>query len=126
MNDGGCPCGLGEDYPTCCGALHAGRRSATTAEQLMRSRYSAYVVRDAAYLLRSWAPETRPRSLEFDDDLVWIGLEILGHTGGSAFHTVGTVRFRASYLADGRPGELLEDSTFVRGNDGGWLYERAR
>lgn len=121
-----CPCGLTEPYEECCGALHGGRRTAATAEELMRSRYSAYVVRDADYLLRSWAPVTRPRSVEFDEDLVWTGLEILGRTGGSAFHTEGTVEFRASCVLDGQPGVLREDSRFVRRADGGWLYERAR
>ena len=45
-----CPCGLGDDYDACCGRLHAGA-PALTAEALMRSRYSAFAVGDAAYLL---------------------------------------------------------------------------
>ena len=50
-----CPCGLGDDYASCCGRLHAGAH-APTAESLMRSRYSAYAVGDAGYLLRTWHP----------------------------------------------------------------------
>jgi len=111
-------------YDECCGSLHAGRSDATTAEQLMRSRYSAYVVQDEAYLLRSWSPANRPRRVPFDDDLRWTGLEILGRTGGSAFHTKGTVEFCARFEREGQPGEQRENSAFLR-VDGAWVYDRA-
>lgn len=90
----------------------------------MRSRYSAYVVRDETYLLRTWSTASRPRRVPFDDDLRWTGLEILGRTGGSAFHTVGTVEFRARFEHDGQPGEQRENSEFLR-VDGAWVYDRA-
>jgi SEC-C motif-containing protein len=103
--------------------LHDGQ-AAATAEQLMRSRYSAFVVLDAGYLLRTWAAGTRPASLSFDDDLVWTGLDILGSTDGTAFHSEGTVEFRAHFLADGEPGDQYENSRFVR-EDGRWVYVSA-
>lgn len=95
-----------------------------TAEQLMRSRYSAFVVRDEAYLLRTWVADRRPVRLQLDEDRTWTGLQILNQTGGSAFHTEGTVEFRASYREGGRAGEQHENSRFVR-TDGAWVYERA-
>jgi len=116
-----CPCGLDATYDDCCGRLHQGRASATTAEQLMRSRYSAFVVGDTSYLLRTWSAATRPSDLRLDDEIEWTGLEILGSTGGSAFHTEGTVEFRAGYLIDGRPGDQRENSFFTREN-GAWVY----
>jgi SEC-C motif domain protein len=116
-----CPCGLGATYAECCGSLHQGRTAATTAEQLMRSRYSAFVVGDAPYLLRTWHSTTRPSELRLDDDIEWTGLEILGSTGGSAFHSEGTVEFRADYIVDSRPGHQQENSRFVREN-GAWTY----
>lgn len=116
-----CPCGTGQSYVDCCGALHSGARTAATAEQLMRSRYSAFAVRDAGYLLRSWHSSTRPRELSFDRDVRWTGLEILAGTGGSAFHTEGTVEFRARYRSGGAAGEQHEVSRFVREN-GAWVY----
>ncbi|MEV8372175.1 YchJ family metal-binding protein [Kribbella sp. NPDC056861] len=118
-----CPCGLDAAYADCCGSLHEGRTAAATAEQLMRSRYSAFVVRDAAYLLRTWSAATRPRDLDLEDDIEWTGLEILGSTGGSAFHAEGTVEFRANYIAEGEPGHQQEDSRFLREN-GAWVYAR--
>ncbi|MGW1346494.1 YchJ family protein [Kribbella sp. NPDC002412] len=115
-----CPCGLGASYADCCGPLHDGG-TATTAEQLMRSRYSAFVVGDTAYLLRTWSAATRPAELQLDEDIRWTGLEILGTTDGSPFHTAGTVEFRASYRLGGRTGHQQENSRFVR-EDGAWVY----
>jgi SEC-C motif-containing protein len=87
----------------------------------MRSRYSAFAVRDADYLLRTWAVSTRPPGIAFDSDVRWTGLAVLGSTGGSAFHSEGTVDFRARYRRQGRDGEQRENSRFVR-VDGVWVY----
>ncbi len=69
----------------------------------MRSRYAAFAVQDAPYLLRTWHPETRPPGVDFDPAMRWVRLEILDTTEGSAFHSTGTVTFRAHYTDDGRP-----------------------
>ncbi len=112
-----CPCGLPQSYDACCGRFHTGAATAPTAELLMRSRYSAFVKRDAGYLLRTWHPRTRPARLDLDPRMRWTGLEILDTTDGSAFHGTGTVTFRASY----RGGSLHERSRFER-VDGAWVY----
>jgi SEC-C motif-containing protein len=101
--------------------VHTGRTAAATAEQLMRSRYSAFAVGDAGYLLRSWHSSTRPRDLTLDRQVRWTGLDILGGTGGTAFHTEGTVEFRAHYRSGGEEGAQHEDSRFLR-EDGRWVY----
>ncbi|MGW2172172.1 YchJ family protein [Streptomyces sp. NPDC001705] len=116
MTSSSCPCGLPNPYEKCCGRFHAGA-AAPTAESLMRSRYSAFVKGDAGYLLRTWHPRTRPARLDLDPGTRWTGLEILDSTGGSAFHTTGTVTFRASH----RGGSLHEHSRFER-VDGAWTY----
>jgi SEC-C motif-containing protein len=116
-----CPCGLPAAYGQCCGRFHSGEQSAPTAELLMRSRYSAFVARDTAYLLRTWHPATRPGHLELDPGTRWTGLEILQATDGSAFHTTGTVTFRAGYRDHGTAGALHEQSAFERHN-GAWVY----
>ncbi|MGW2840864.1 YchJ family protein [Streptomyces sp. NPDC001493] len=120
--DAPCPCGLPAPYGACCGRYHAGTAAAPTCEALMRSRYAAFVVRDAGYLLRTWHPATRPPAVEFDPGTRWERLEILDTTEGSAFHTTGTVTFRAHWTEGGRPGSMHERSTFVR-HEGGWVYE---
>ncbi|UUU20871.1 YchJ family metal-binding protein [Streptomyces sp. DSM 40750] len=114
-----CPCGLPEVYESCCGRYHTGTGTAAapTAEALMRSRYSAFVVRDEAYLLRTWHPRTRPASVDFDTTMRWTGLDILDTHDGSSFHTTGTVTFRASF----RGGSMHERSRFER-VDGAWVY----
>jgi len=116
-----CPCGSGLPYAGCCGRLHDGTANAATAEQLMRSRYSAFVVGDAAYLLDTWHSGTRPRSLDLDEEVRWTGLDVLGTTGGSLLEAEGTVEFRAHHRVGGRPGAQHERSRFVR-EGGRWRY----
>ena len=87
----------------------------------MCSRYSAFNLGDAAYLLDTWHPTTRPRTLDLDPGVRWTGLDGLATSGGTLFEAAGTVRFRAHYVAAGRSGAQHEDSRFVR--DGGqWRY----
>jgi len=70
-----CPCG-GENYDTCCGRYHHGT-PAPDAASLMRSRYSAFVLKLEDYLLATWHPDTRPASLDLDtDNTKWLGLEV--------------------------------------------------
>ena len=87
----------------------------------MRSRYSAFAVGDAGYLLATWHPDTRPRELELDPDLRWTGLDVLATTRGAMLDAEGTVEFTAHYIVGRRAGTLHEDSRFVR-VDGRWLY----
>ncbi|MFE9689457.1 YchJ family protein [Micromonospora sp. NPDC005806] len=116
-----CLCGSGLPYADCCGPVHRGASTAATAEALMRSRYSAFAVGDADYLLRSWHSATRPARLRLDPATRWTRLEILGADRGGLFDTTGTVAFRAHYREAGRPGTLEERSRFVR-EDGRWVY----
>ncbi|MFI8826316.1 YchJ family protein [Streptomyces sp. NPDC053431] len=116
-----CPCGLEAPYSACCGRFHAGPATAPTAELLMRSRYSAFVVRDEAYLLRTWDPRTRPAEVDFDPAMRWSGLAVEETGDGTAFHQQGTVTFRARFTHGGVPGELHERSRFAR-HEGAWVY----
>ena len=63
-----CPCLSGLQYGECCGPFHSGDAFAPTAERLMRSRYSAFAVGDADYLLATWHPTTRPAELALDPE----------------------------------------------------------
>ncbi|MEU2180242.1 YchJ family protein [Streptomyces thermolilacinus] len=119
--EGPCPCGLPAAYAECCGRFHTGAATAPTAERLMRSRYSAFVVRDEPYLLSTWSPDTRPRSVDFDPGMRWTGLEIEDTADGTLFHTTGTVTFTARYTHRGEPGALRERSRFEKA-DGRWVY----
>ncbi|BBG02383.1 UPF0225 protein [Pseudonocardia saturnea] len=94
-----------------------GGRPAATAEDLMRSRYTAFVRGDSAHLLASWHPSTRPRRLRLEPGSVWTGLEIVARSGGAMFDAEGVVEFRAQR----HDGTLHERSRFVR-EDGRWFY----
>ncbi|TFD78374.1 YchJ family protein [Cryobacterium psychrophilum] len=116
-----CPCFSGQGYPECCNRYHRGDALAPTAEQLMRSRYSAFAVGDAAYLLATWHPLTRPASLELDASLVWTRLVIDRTSGGGPFDREGLVEFTAHYRSDEERGTQHETSRFER-VDRVWYY----
>lgn len=111
-----CPCG-GGTFGDCCGPLLGGV-PAPSAERLMRSRYTAFVVGDEAHLVRSWHPRTRPAEVVVDDATTWRGLVVEGadEDGDS-----GVVTFRAAWRQHGIDGELHERSRFVR-RGGRWVY----
>lgn len=115
-----CPCGSGRIYADCCQPLHAGS-AAGSAEALMRSRYSAYVLGLRDYLLQSWHPDTRPSALELEA-VNWLGLKILEHEQQDDAHA--TVTFVARYKVNGRAFRLEESSRFTRVN-GRWVYRDA-
>lgn len=123
-----CPCLSGEVFGACCGPVHADRAAggpgAATAEALMRSRYSAFVTGDSAYLLASWHPSTRPAELELDPSMVWRRLDIVDTVAGGPFDDRGIVEFAARYRQDGQRGIQRERSTFLR-EDGRWFYVEA-
>lgn len=118
-----CPCGNLRAYAECCGRFHAGEVP-DTAPQLMRSRYSAFVLRLTDYLLDTWHPDTRPASLELPppEQLRWVGLDIrsqkLGGNGRRA-RVEFIARFREG--GDSRVQAQHEVSRFVR-EDGRWYY----
>jgi SEC-C motif-containing protein len=116
-----CPCGTGESFARCCLPLHAGERQAETAEELMRSRYSAYAVGDLDYVWRTWHPRTRPSSLTPDTGIEWLGLSIVDVAAGGREDDAGQVEFRAQYRQGRRTGTLHERSRFaVRARR--WFY----
>ena len=87
----------------------------------MRSRYAAYVAGDADYLLRSWHPRTRPRSVELDAGRRWLGLKVLRATAGGPEDESGEVEFVARFKIAGRGHRLHEVSRFERLR-GRWVY----
>lgn len=130
-----CPCLSGETYAECCGPYHRGEADAPTAERLMRSRYSAFAVGNAAYLLATWHPQTRPETGDFllDASIRWYRLDILDRSAGGVLDTEGEVEFVAHYkprpVPDAAPqprptpaaGQQHERSRFVR-EGGRWYY----
>lgn len=116
-----CPCRKKSEsirYSTCCAPRHDGTAPAQSAEALMRSRYSAFVLQLAPYLIETWHASTRPSRLDFETGRTWMLLKVIAaqHDGDRA-----TVEFKAQSKAAGQTHVLHEVSRFVR-EDGRWYY----
>ena len=116
-----CPCNPTATYAACCQPLHEGA-PADTAEALMRSRYSAYVLGLRDYLVDTWHPSTRPVPFELDDTpgLRWLGLEIRRHV--QLGNETAVVEFVARYKPGGAPAVRLHEISRFERVDGRWLY----
>lgn len=107
-----CPCQSGESYQKCCYPLHTGD-TPSSAEALMRSRFTAFAFSLSEYLMLSWHSTTRPKEgIDEDSSLQWFYLKILkieAENGkGESF-----VTFEARYRDQGQVGKLIERSRFV-------------
>lgn len=112
-----CPCGSGQAYRACCQPYHQGR-PAPAPEPLMRSRYSAFVLKLPDYLQATWHPDTRPRALDLEQSGSWQSLRVLSSDESG---DEGRVHFRAIYRAGKLWRYLEETSSFVR-QAGRWYY----
>ncbi|MBQ0833862.1 YchJ family protein [Marinobacter sp.] len=112
-----CPCGSQRRYAECCQRYHSGEK-APSPEALMRSRFTAFVLKIESYLRASWHTSTRPAELGLDNSPDWVSLRILdtGQNGDN-----GQVHFQAIYRLNPGWGYLQEHSQFVREN-GRWYY----
>jgi|TARA_B110000259_G_scaffold150924_1_gene170526 SEC-C motif-containing protein len=95
-----------------------GTATAQSAEALMRSRYTAYVLGDMGYVSATWHPSTRPSDLEPDAVSTWLGLDVKSHSESG---DTAQVSFVARYRVAGKGHRLQEHSQFVR-EAGVWFY----
>ena len=121
-----CPCGTGKSYADCCQIIHQGT-AAKTAEALMRSRYTAFVLSLKDYLVSSWHPSTCPSydDLRMDERANWLGLKIISTHKGMEGDKTGIVEFVARYKINGKATRIKEASEFIFQN-GHWLYVKAK
>lgn len=118
-----CPCG-GAEYARCCQPLHLGQAHAVTAEQLMRSRYSAFALAQIDYIVQTTAIAQqatldRAAITDWSQSNRWLGLEVL-QTNEQLDKHHALVEFRAHY-DDGQPQQHYERSYFVR-LDERWFF----
>ena len=121
-----CPCKSQLNYGICCRPFHYGKAKPNTAEQLMRSRYSAYFFRKVDYLVETTHPDTREKGLREElqktiHQANWSFLTILGTSRGGKEDKTGKVEFVAEYFLGPEPYELHECSRFKR-YKGAWKY----
>ena len=126
-----CPCLSGMSYERCCQPLHLGEQWAATAEQLMRSRYSAFAFADVDYLIATH-PDVATPLLQRRKELRkncrearWLGLQIKAVEAGGVDDLEGIVTFEATFAAGGQRNLMTETSLFQRKDGdpkGHWLY----
>ena len=114
-----CPCGSGKTLPDCCARWHQ-TLAAPSAEALMRSRYTAFVLQNQSYLLATWHPSTRPPTAGFEAGTRWLGLTVKSarDTGPDSAQVEFVARYR---VGGGTAVRLHELSRFVREQDR-WFY----
>lgn len=91
-----CPCGNDSTFAQCCELIHTEPKKAQTAEQLMRARYSAFVMKNITFLYDTFHPNTRrfQNKKEIEQWALenrWMKLEIVQVTKHK-------VEFKAYYL----------------------------
>lgn len=121
-----CPCGTQKPLRDCCLRFIDGTHNPGTAEQLMRSRYSAHTLLAIDYLWETWSPEQRLRSSKADilnwaESCDWLGLQILAIQQGGANDDTGIVEFIALFRQQGQMHQHHEVSQFKKVL-GKWLY----
>ncbi len=121
-----CPCGRPKTYTDCCGQIHQNQAKAITAEDLMRSRYTAFVLANGDYLMHSHHSSTRPISekneiVRWAKSVKWIKLEVLNTTQGSSNDNEGTVEFKA-YFKEGFVTTYIHENSYFTKENGNWVY----
>lgn len=124
-----CPCGSGLVFEKCCEPYLKGR-PAPTAEALMRSRYTAFVVGDVGHLYNTLDFSKRDKFDEagiraWMDKSLWIGLKIYSVEQGGRDDTWGEIEFAARFEMDGELKEHFERGRFKK-KDGAWYYVDGR
>jgi len=122
-----CPCGSGHTYLDCCGRFIESGAIPSTPEQLMRSRYTAYTMKNDGYLLDTWHASTRPASLAEENKLPvkWVELKVINSSDPVEDDADGTVEFSARYKVNGKAEIMHEVSEFIK-ETGRWYYLKGK
>ena len=116
-----CPCGNGKPYLSCCQPYIEQSSDAPTAEALMRSRYTAFVLLKEDYLRYSWHPDFCPKNIHLNGNTQWLGLKIISTVAGDTGDETGEVEFVARSKLNGKATRLHENSRFSR-YENHWVY----
>lgn len=122
-----CHCGRAASYADCCQKIHSQKLNAATAEDLMRARYSAFVVGDIDFIMKTHLGEDKDdadrEALEtWSKESEWLGLEVVATEKGSEKDKTGVVEFKAKFKAGGETHSHHERATFQK-IDGHWFFE---
>lgn len=125
-----CPCGSGNNYDDCCKIFISGKKSAPTAQALMRARYSAYAKHEIDFIEATHIREERDNvsveeTKQWSEESQWLNLEILSTKKGLETDDTGVVEFKAKY----RQADVIythhEVSKFSKA-EGKWFFAEGR
>ncbi len=121
-----CPCESGAKTADCCGPFVAGKKKPETAEQLMRSRYCAFVLGNVDYIMKTHHPSTvseidRKGVEAWSKSSEWKGLEIVDTQAGGKDDDSGEVEFIAKFGVRGLVQTHHERAEFKR-DKGRWFF----
>ena len=121
-----CPCGTQKPYEECCGPLHEGAKP-ETAEELMRSRYSAFVKKNIDYIGATHLPGTTDfdptEAKDWADNSIWNGLEIVKTEKGQKDDKFGVVEFKALYSDKNDNNYVHHEIAKFKKQDDTWYYD---
>ncbi|MGC4070925.1 MAG: YchJ family protein [Nibricoccus sp.] len=125
-SESACPCGSGQKYAACCEPIIKRQRVAATAEQVMRSRFTAHVIHDWKYLHETYLPTSKQpfdaAAEESGEPMQWTRLVVHSHEP-EVKPDMSYVDFTAYYNEGGREQAMHEKSEFLKVN-GAWLFNR--
>ncbi len=125
-----CPCGSGNELAQCCRPFLQGKAKPATAEQLLRSRYTAFALGEVDYVLKTHHSRTihevkREEIEDWSKNSEWLGLNIVQFEGGTEKDDKGTILFRAQYTTGGKTHDHWEQSYFEK-EGGEWRFLDAK
>lgn len=118
-----CPCGSGKLFKKCCSPILADQSLALTPEKLMRSRYTAYVLKDSTHLLRTWDMSTRPNSLKFEQHIIWLNLVVEDVPEPLPNDNAAQITFQATFIHNDKLMRIKERALFTYKNSL-WFYKQ--
>lgn len=125
-----CPCGSGTALAQCCLPFIQKKQKPVSAEQLLRSRYTAFTLVETDYILATHHTRTRNEVKreeieEWAKNSKWLGLKIVQSEAGKEADSQGVILFCAQYHADGKDNEHWEQAYFEKEN-GEWRFLDAK
>lgn len=126
MKTNPCPCNSGKDFTDCCGPIIDGSVKAKTAEELMRSRYTAHFMGNFDHVANTHAPEikdtyNKSAAKSQAKNTEWVSLEITATEDGGPDDETGVVTFTARFKENGEVYAHRERAIFRR-EKGEWVY----
>jgi SEC-C motif-containing protein len=125
MNKSLCRCGSNMEFSHCCEPFVTHTKKPETAEQLMRSRFTAFCLQNCQYLVDTHHPSKRSSNdlsaLQNDFQTTsWLTLTVHNSHQGGSFDDIGTVEFSAVFHQNNQFYELRETSSFIKQQQ--WFY----